>query len=105
MINLFKNEFSLIGEIIQHPELKKNKRGDSFCNIFLETQEEYKDTLIKTVHRVITWNSLAKLCFEKFKKEDLVRVKGRIQTKAVLDQYKKSKRIPELVAINVVKLY
>jgi single-strand DNA-binding protein len=96
------NQIVLVGRLVQDPEIKELEKGIKTSYITLAVPRNYKnsDGIYETDFiNCVVWKNIADNVKEYYKKNDIIGVKGRIQTKQEED-----KTIVEIVAERVTFL-
>ncbi len=96
------NQIVLVGRLVQDPEIKELEKGIKTSYITLAVPRNYKnsDGIYETDFiNCVVWKNIADNVKEYCKKNDIIGVKGRIQTKQEED-----KTIVEIVAERVTFL-
>lgn len=97
------NKVTLLGHIVNDPELKKTKTGKSVSSFALATNNEWYDSdgqLKRTTdfHRIVAWEKLAEICCKHLKKGSPVYMEGRLTNRSYEGKDKVQYFVTEVVA-------
>ncbi|MBX2986800.1 MAG: single-stranded DNA-binding protein [Bdellovibrionaceae bacterium] len=81
-----KNQFTLIGNVGQTPELKKTKDGKSYLNMSMAVNKRYKDSegeskTLTNWFNLTVWEKQAEALAKMIKKGTLIAVGGELTTR------------------------
>ena len=94
------NHVTLLGRLINEPEIKKVGDERMRTGFTLAVNRPYKDGSGKSVadfFNIVSWGKLAEICNEYVKKGETILVDGRIQSRSY-EQDEQTKWITEIVA-------
>lgn len=100
------NKVTLLGHIVNDPELKKTKNGKSVSSFSIATNNEWNDAdgQIKRsadFHRIVTWDKLAEIACKHLKKGFPVYMEGRLTNRSYEGKDKIQYYVTEIVASNI----
>lgn len=100
------NRVTLMGHIVNDPEIKKTKTGLSVTSFALATNNEWRDsegTLKKSAdfHRVVAWEKLAEIVCKYLKKGSPVYLEGRLTNRSYEGKDKINYFVTEIQARDV----
>lgn len=104
------NKVTLLGHIVNDPELKKTKNGKSVSSFSIATNNEWNDVdgnpkRSADFHRIVTWDKLAEIAVKHIKKGFPVYLEGRLTNRSYEGKDKIQYFVTEIVvsAINILK--
>lgn len=96
------NRVQLIGRIGKAPELRKTPTGKDVCVFSLCTNEPYYDNNVKKEktnwHRVVAFQSAARMCMDRLYKDNMVYLEGRISQGSFLDKDNVERKSYEVIS-------
>ena len=104
------NRVTLMGHIVNDPEIKKTKTGISVTSFSLATNNEWRDNegnLKKSAdfHRIVAWEKLAEIVCKYLKKGSPIYLEGRLTNRSYEGKDKINYFVTEIQAkdINILK--
>lgn len=104
----------LVGNLGKDPVFREIPKKDGSgvtkrCTFSIATNERYTDANNKTIdrvewHNIVTWRTLAELCYNNLQKGDQVLVIGRIKSREIEDSSGQKRTITEISARTVLFL-
>lgn len=77
------NQIIIAGNVVEDIELKETSNQTHYANLVIKVKREYRNSqgnYDEDVFSVLLWRSVADQCIMNCKKDDLVAIKGRVQS-------------------------
>ena len=101
------NQFVIVGRLVRDPDLHETENGKKVTTITVAVPRSYKNSngeYESDFINCILWNGVAQNTTEYCKKGDLLGVKGRVQTRSVVDKDEKTNYLTEMIAEKITFL-